>query len=128
MVTHRGGCHCGRVRFEVLAPARVQVTECNCSMCARSGYLHLIVPKERFNLVSGTEALTTYTFNTGTARHLFCSVCGVKSFYVPRSHPEGYSVNARCLDEGTLEDMTIVRKDGKNWEKTYGVTRGSFDE
>jgi hypothetical protein len=128
MVTHRGGCHCGRVRFEVLAPARVQVTECNCSMCARSGYLHLIVPKERFNLVSGTEALTTYKFNTGTARHLFCAVCGVKSFYVPRSHPDGYSVNARCLDEGTLEDMTIVRKDGKNWENTYGVTQGKFDE
>ena len=120
MVTHRGGCHCGGVRFEALAPARVQVTECNCSMCARSGYLHLIVPKERFKLVSGADALTTYQFNTGTARHLFCSVCGVKSFYVPRSHPDGYSVNARCLDEGTLEDMTIVRKDGKNWEKTYG--------
>jgi len=124
MVTHRGGCHCGRVRFEVVAPARVQVTECNCSMCLRSAYLHLIVPKERFKLFSGAEVLTTYQFNTGTARHLFCSVCGVKSFYVPRSHPDGYSVNARCLDEGTLEDMTIVRKDGKNWEKTYGATRG----
>ncbi len=121
MVTHRGGCHCGRVRFEVVAPTSVQVTECNCSMCARSGYLHLIVPKERFKLVSGADALTTYQFNTGTARHLFCSVCGVKSFYVPRSHPDGYSVNARCLDEGTLEDMTVVRKDGKNWEKTYGT-------
>jgi len=127
MLTHRGGCHCGRVRFEVAAPARVEVTDCNCSMCARSGYLHLIVPKERFKLLSGAEVLTTYTFNTGTARHLFCSVCGVKSFYVPRSHPEGYSVNARCLDEGTIEDMTIVRKDGKNWEKTYGATQGKFD-
>ena len=121
MVTHRGGCHCGRVRFEVVAPTSVQVTECNCSMCARAGYLHLIVPKERFRLVSGTDALTTYQFNTGTARHLFCSVCGVKSFYVPRSHPDGYSVNARCLDEGTLEDMIIVRKDGKNWEQTFGA-------
>jgi len=128
MVTHRGGCHCGRVRFEAQAPARVQVTECNCSMCARSGYLHLIVPKERFKLVSGAEALTTYQFNTGTARHLFCSVCGVKSFYVPRSHPDGYSVNARCLDEGTLEEMTIVRKDGKNWERTYSANQGRFDE
>jgi hypothetical protein len=128
MVTHRGGCHCGRVRFEVVAPTSVQVTECNCSMCARTGYLHLIVPKERFKLVSGADALTTYQFNTGTARHLFCSVCGVKSFYVPRSHPDGYSVNARCLDEGTLEDVTIVRKDGKNWEKTYGATQGRFDE
>jgi hypothetical protein len=109
------------VRFEVVAPARVQVTECNCSMCSRSGYLHLIVPKERFKLVSGAEALTLYQFNTGTARHLFCSVCGVKSFYVPRSHPDGYSVNARCVDEGTLEDMTVVRKDGRNWENTFGI-------
>jgi hypothetical protein len=128
MPTHRGGCHCGRVRFELAAPARVEVTECNCSICARSGYLHLIVPKERFKLLSGAEVLTTYTFNTGTARHLFCSVCGVKSFYVPRSHPEGYSVNARCLDGGTIEDMTIVRKDGKNWENTYGASQGRFDE
>ena len=127
MPTHRGGCHCGRVRFEVLAPARVRVTECDCSMCARSGYLHLIVPKERFKLLSGADLLTTYTFNTGTARHLFCSVCGVKSFYVPRSHPDGYSVNVRCLDEGTIEDMAIVRKDGRNWEKTYGA-QGRFDE
>ena len=121
MVTHRGGCHCGRVRFDVVAPARVQVTECNCSMCARSGYLHLIVPKERFKLVSGAEVLTTYRFNTGTARHLFCSVCGVKSFYVPRSHPDGYSVNARCLDEGTVEGMSISPFDGKNWEKSRGA-------
>ena len=128
MPTHRGGCHCGRVRFEVLAPARVRVTECDCSMCARSGYLHLIVPKERFKLLSGADLLTTYTFNTGTARHLFCSVCGVKSFYVPRSHPDGYSVNVRCLDEGTIEDMAIVRKDGRNWEKTYGAAQGRFDE
>jgi hypothetical protein len=128
MVTHRGGCHCGRVRFEVVAPTSVQVTECDCSMCARSGYLHLIVPKERFKLVSGADALTTYQFNTGTARHLFCSVCGVKSFYVPRSHPDGYSVNARCLDEGTVEDMTIVHKDGKNWEQTYASKQNRFDE
>ena len=98
-----------RTRASVVGPER-QVTECNCSMCARTGYLHLIVPKERFKLVSGAEALTTYQFNTGTARHLFCSVCGVKSLYVPRSHPDGYSVNARCLDEGTLEDMTVVRR------------------
>jgi hypothetical protein len=121
VITHRGGCHCGRVRFEIEAPARLQVIDCNCSMCAMSGYLHLIVPKERFRLLSGSDALTTYEFNTRTAKHLFCSICGVKSFYVPRSHPDGYSVNARCLDQGTVEDMTIVRKDGKNWEQTYGV-------
>ena len=124
MVSHRGGCHCGRVRFEVRASERLQVDECNCSMCSRSGYLHLIVPAAQFTLLQGADVLTTYTFNTGTARHLFCSVCGIKSFYVPRSHPEGFSVNARCLDEGTVEEMTITRSDGKNWEKTYASGRG----
>src|SRR5918999_2856033 len=119
MVTHTGGCHCGRVRFEVLAPACIEVIDCNCSICAKSGYLHFIVPKSRFKLLSGEESLSTYRFNTGTAKHLFCSVCGIKSFYVPRSHPDGYSVNARCLDEGTVEAMTNVKGDGTNWEKTY---------
>jgi hypothetical protein len=100
-IKHTGGCHCGRVRFEVTAPARIRVSECNCSMCSKSGYLHLIVPADRFTLVSGRDVLTSYSFNTGVAKHLFCSVCGVKSFYVPRSHPDGFSVNARCLDPGT---------------------------
>jgi hypothetical protein len=128
VVTHSGGCHCGRVRFEVDAPARLSVIDCNCSMCNKSGYLHLIVPKERFRLLSGTDALTTYEFNTRTAKHLFCSVCGVKSFYVPRSHPDGYSVNARCLDEGTVKELSVVRSDGKDWEKTYASVQGKFDE
>jgi hypothetical protein len=120
VIRHKGGCHCGRVRFEVDAPARIEVIDCNCSVCAKSGYLHLIVPKQQFRLLSGEQALTSYTFNTRTAQHLFCSVCGIKSFYVPRSHPDGYSVNARCIDEGSVEDMVIVAADGKNWEKTYG--------
>ena len=119
MALHQGGCHCGRVRFEVEAPARLKVAECNCSICSKAGYLHLIVPKSRFRLLRGEDALTTYTFNTAAAKHLFCSTCGVKSFYVPRSHPDGYSVNARCHDEGTVRAMTIVPKDGKNWERTY---------
>jgi hypothetical protein len=117
MVTHTGGCHCGRVRFEVEAPAELEVSECNCSMCSRTGYLHLIVPRTRFRLVSGHEWLSSYRFNTGVAEHLFCSVCGVKSFYVPRSHPDGYSVNARCLDPGTVRSCATVRHfDGANWE------------
>jgi len=119
LITHRGGCHCGRVRFEVRAPARIRVNQCNCSICSKTGYLHMVVPKERFTLLSGEDVLTTYTFNTGKARHLFCAVCGIKSFYVPRSHPEGYSVNARCLDEGTVEAMSVGQTDGRNWEKTY---------
>ena len=126
LATHRGGCHCGRVRFEVLAPARLDVCECNCSICSKTGFLHLIVPKERFRLLGGSDALATYTFNTGTARHLFCSTCGIKSFYVPRSHPDGYSVNARCLDEGTVQRLNVRQIDGRNWEKQYPAGRGEY--
>lgn len=107
LIRHTGGCHCGRVRFEVQAPAQIQVSDCNCSICAKSGYLHLIVPQSQFQLLSGQELLTSYQFNTGTARHLFCSVCGVKSFYVPRSHPDGYDVNLRCIDAATLAGWDV---------------------
>ena len=124
MITHKGGCHCGRVRFEVAAPAQIEIGECNCSMCSRTGYQHLMVPKSRFKLVSGEDVLTTYQFNTGTAKHLFCSICGIKSFYVPRSNPEGFSVNARCLDEGTVTGVTVRKIDGRNWEKHYPAGRG----
>lgn len=117
VVLHRGGCHCGRVRFAVSAPARPEVLDCNCSMCRKLGYLHLIVAKSDFTLLAGTDALTTYRFNTGTARHLFCASCGIKSFYVPRSHPDGYSVNARCLDDGTVEELVVRPFDGRQWER-----------
>jgi hypothetical protein len=117
MRTHTGGCHCGRVRFEVIAPAAIVVDECDCSICSKVGFLHLIVPKERFKLLSGGDALTTYTFNTQVAKHLFCATCGVKSFYVPRSHPNGVSVNARCIDAASIESMTVRAFDGRNWEK-----------
>ena len=127
VVKHTGGCHCGRVRFEVMAPAQIEVGDCNCSMCARTGYQHLMVPKDKFRLLSGEESLTNYQFNTGTAKHLFCAHCGIKSFYVPRSHPDGYSVNARCLDAGTIEEMKIVPLDGRNWEKSYPRGRGEYD-
>ncbi len=119
MITHAGGCHCGRVRFEVQAPPVLEVLDCNCSICRMTGFLHLIVPRTRFRLLAGEDALTTYQFNTRTARHLFCSVCGIKSFYVPRSRPDGYSVNARCLDEATIERILITPADGRNWEATF---------
>jgi hypothetical protein len=119
LVTHRGGCHCGRVRFEVMAPADLEVSDCNCSMCARlGGFQHLIVPHERFRLLQGADVLTTYTFNTGVAKHTFCSVCGIKSFYVPRSHPDGISVSARCLDPGTVTSIHVTTFDGQHWEDT----------
>jgi hypothetical protein len=117
MIRHTGGCHCGRIRFEVFAPAELEVSDCNCSICAKSGYLHLIVPRSRFQLLSGAEQLTSYQFNTGTAKHLFCAVCGIKSFYVPRSQPDGYSVNARCLDAGTFSTLHVTPFDGRNWEQ-----------
>lgn len=121
LVTHSGGCHCGRVRFEVRAPADVEVTECNCSMCSKAGYLHLIVPADRFALLQGEDVLTTYTFNTGTAKHRFCEVCGVKSFYVPRSHPDGFSVNLRCLDASTLRTVRVEPFNGREWDKSIGA-------
>jgi hypothetical protein len=117
-VTHRGGCHCGHVAFEVEAPVRLAVQECNCSVCTMTGYLHLIVPAGRFRLLRGADELTTYTFNTGTAKHLFCRHCGIKSFYVPRSNPDGYSVNARCLDPATVVAMHVEPFDGRNWEQS----------
>ncbi len=120
-MVHTGGCHCGAVRFEVRAPAELELHECNCSICATSGYLHLIVPADRFTLLRGSGSLTEYRFNTGVARHLFCSVCGVKSFYVPRSNPDGYSINFRCLDPGTVQHHRIVPFDGRNWERAAGA-------
>jgi hypothetical protein len=125
-VIHTGGCHCGRVRFEVEAPAAIAVDECNCSLCSKAGFLHLIVPAARFRLLSGADHLVAYTFNTRTARHLFCATCGIKSFYVPRSHPDGFSVNVRCLDPGTVASMTVTPIDGRNWERQYPAGRGEF--
>ena len=113
--TYEGGCHCGRVRFSVEAPDAVEVERCNCSICRKAGFLHLIVPATRFRLLSGSDSLTTYTFNTGVAEHYFCKVCGVKPFYKPRSNPDGMDVNLNCL-ERLPEEVTIVDFNGQNWE------------
>ena len=123
MAQHKGGCHCGRVRFTVAAPADLTVLECNCSICRMLGYLHLIVPKSQFDLERGEDYLTTYTFHTGVAQHHFCSVCGVKSFYVPRSHPNGYSVNVRCLRGDTVASVTVEPFDGERWEDNVDELR-----
>ena len=116
MTWRRGGCHCGAVRFEAELPERIEAQTCNCSICEKTGFVHIIVPESRFHLLNGEDRLTTYTFNTGVARHLFCSVCGVKSFYRPRSNPDGWSVNARCLDLADGLDIVIESFDGRNWE------------
>ncbi len=120
-VTHIGGCHCGAVRFEVDAPSELNVYECNCSICAMTGFIHLIVPDRHFRLLDGADALTEYRFNTGTARHLFCRHCGVKSFYVPRSNPDGFSINVRCLQSSSLASVRVETFDGRNWEQAAGA-------
>lgn len=113
----KGGCHCGAVRFSVVITPPVELLDCNCSICAKSGYLHLIVDAEVFELVRGAEALTSYRFGTEAAQHLFCATCGIKSIYRPRSHPEGWSVNFRCLDDAATISAEIRAFDGKDWAK-----------
>ena len=115
LVTHTGGCHCGAVRFSCEAPAQIEVHDCDCSICRKSGYRHLVVPKSRFTLLSGADTLTSYRFGTGVAEHLFCAVCGVKSFYSPRSAPDCYSVNVPCLDPGTVTGETVIAVYGADW-------------
>ncbi len=111
-----GSCHCGHVAFEVEAPEDLAVQDCNCSICAKSGFLHLIVPKSRFRLLRGADDLTEYAFNTKVARHTFCNICGIKPFYTPRSNPDGIDVNARCLDTQP-HSLSIEPFDGQNWEQ-----------
>ena len=123
LVTHRGGCHCGAVRFEVDAPADIEALECNCSMCTMTAFVHLIVPAARFRLLTDREALQTYTFNTGTAKHVFCRHCGVKSFYVPRSNPDGFSVNVRCLARDSIRSVTTRQFDDRRREESEAQIR-----
>ena len=112
-----GGCHCRAVRFEAEVPSEVEVLDCNCSICAATGFRHLIVPHEDFRLLSGAAALTRYRFGTGAAEHLFCSTCGVKSFYQPRSHPDAWSVNLNAVDDASGLAITFTTFDGRNWEQ-----------
>lgn len=116
LASHTGGCHCQAVRFEVELPEEVEAQSCNCSICTMTGFLHIIVPEARFRLLTDKEHLTTYTFNTGTAKHLFCKTCGVKSFYKPRSNPDGWSVNAHCIDNASVLKLHISDFDGRDWE------------
>jgi len=122
MQTYEGGCHCGKVRFRVTAEL-ARVSDCNCSICTKKGFLHLIVPPDQFELLSGKEALTTYRFNTGTAQHTFCRHCGIHSFYVPRSDPDKIDVNVRCLEGIDLSTLTPTKFDGQRWEEAILAER-----
>lgn len=117
MQTCKGGCHCGRVSFEIKVPAEVTVHRCSCSICHKSGYLHLTVEAKHFKLLAGEDDLADYRFHTGVARHLFCSHCGIKSFYVPRSHPDSFSVNLNCLELPNEIQVSVKDFDGRNWSK-----------
>ena len=116
---YTGSCHCGAVKFEIDAPEEIEANECNCSICAMCGFIHLILPKSKFRLIEGEDSLSTYTFNTGVAKHTFCKTCGIKPFYIPRSNPDGISINMRCLSMETGK-LTITQFDGRNWEKHAG--------
>ncbi|WP_407151233.1 GFA family protein [Bradyrhizobium sp. ORS 86] len=116
-IEHYGRCHCGSVKFCVRAPQDVAAVSCNCSICDMSGFLHLLVPGDKFRIECGEEFLTTYKFNSNIAHHTFCRICGVKPFYRPRSNPAGFSVNVRCLDKTTIESITVDEFDGENWEQ-----------
>ena len=118
--TYEGGCHCGRVRFRIQSEF-ARVSECNCSMCAKKGFMHLIVPLSQFELLSGKENLTTYTFNTGVAKHTFCKTCGIHPFYTPRSDPDKVDINVRCLDGIDPSTFKPVLFDGQNWEAAYAA-------
>ena len=114
--SYEGSCHCGRVRFRVLADLD-QASICNCSMCTKKGFVHVIVPPEQFELLAGEANLTVYEFNTKTAKHRFCSHCGVHPFYTPRSDPDKVDVNARCLDGVDVTALKPRAFDGQNWEQ-----------
>jgi hypothetical protein len=120
---HHGSCHCQAVQFTITAPATLSAIRCNCSICHKSGFLHLIVDADDFTLLRGKELLTEYRFNTEVARHLFCSNCGIKSFYSPRSHPDGWSVNVNCLEPNTIKGINITEFNGRHWEDNIEAIR-----
>ena len=121
--TLSGSCHCGAVRFEVDTAPPLVALDCNCSICTKKGFLHLLVEQAQFRLLTSPEALTTYSFNTKVARHTFCKTCGMHPFYHPRSHPDGIDVNVRCLDGDALARFEVRPFDGRNWEASVETIR-----
>ena len=112
---YTGSCHCGRVKFAVTAEL-TRGTVCNCSICSKKAFIHLIVELSRFELLEGADALVSYRFNTGVAEHKFCRRCGIHPFYTPRSDPDKVDVNVRCLDDVEPSQLELSLFDGKHWE------------
>lgn len=117
LIAVQGGCHCGAVRFEIDTKPMVELLDCNCSICSATGHQHLFIPHENFRLLSGKEATASYRFGSGQAEHIFCKTCGIKSYYQPKSHPDDFSVNYRCLDDGVDLNPVFRQFDGRNWEE-----------
>ncbi len=122
-IWHKGGCHCGAVRFEVRAPVDIVIAHCNCSICQLTGYQHLDVEIPDFRLLTGKDNQTSYRFGTHTADHLFCQCCGIKSFYIPRSNPGGLSINFRCINKDGFKNIIFEDFDGQNWEDNIEALR-----
>lgn len=120
--TYEGGCHCGAVRFRVFVTTH-EAIDCNCSVCRKKGFLHLIVPPDHFTLLQGDDVLTTYKFNTEVATHIFCRICGIHSFYRPRSHPDSFDINVHCLDGDVVNKFQIKPFEGANWEQNIDSIR-----
>ena len=127
LVTHKGGCHCAAVKFMVQAPKILKVIKCNCSICTMRQNWHFVVPKSQFCLLQGSEFLTSYRFGTRRAEHLFCKICGILSFYQPRSNPDCYAITINCLEQGTVEKINFEEFDGKNWEEAFAKTKHGND-
>ena len=125
MTTFHGSCHCGRVQFEVDAtPTRL--SECNCSICSKKGALYVPIPEiQALRIVAGESELTTYQFNTKSAKHYFCKHCGIHTFHRPRVDPSRWSVNARCLADIDMSALPVTQFDGQNWEATVRAAGGS---
>ncbi len=117
MIKHLGSCHCKQIQFEVIGKNNIQVLDCSCSICSILNYKHYVVDKSQFQLLKGKKYLSTYTFNTKVAKHMFCKICGIKSFYIPRSHPDSISINLNCINSKTINKVKIIKFDGKHWKK-----------
>jgi len=123
---YKGGCHCQAIRYQIKLDQSIgsrKITLCNCSICEKFGYLHLIIPKLQFKLGSDWDLLENYQFNKKIAKHYFCKKCGVKSFYQPRSHPDCWSINVRCIDNFSQLKLRVNNFDGKNWQQNIETIR-----